>query len=122
MTSITKTGRIFSKFIVIGALSTVFNYSVFIILYSILSINYLYASAIGFICGLILGMYFNKSWTFEFKQQFSRLLVIQYLSVYTISLSVSLLFLEYSVRVLFIDPIYSNFLAIVITTIMNFVD
>ena len=53
------------KFIVVGGISTVINYAIFFLSYHYGQINYLVASAIGYVTGLSLSYIFNASWTFR---------------------------------------------------------
>lgn len=110
----------FLKFIVIGVLSTIVNYSVFYILYEFLTLHYIAASALGFISGVIFGYELNKNWTFAVQKESSRYFYTYFL-VYLFSLVLGLMFLEFLVSGLGIIPELANFLTIGLTTCTNFV-
>ncbi len=110
------------KFIVVGGVSTVVNYAVFFLSYSYGQINYLLASAIGYVTGLSLSYLFNASWTF--RQQSSHHLAgsqtLRFITVYVCSLAVSLSLIYMCVHWLGMDPRLANLIAIMQTTVTNF--
>ena len=112
-------GKQFIKFCLIGLESTVLNYLIFLILLHFLFVNYLIASAIGFISGTIFGFFFNKLWTFESKRK-SKVEIGPYFLVYLFSLGVGLLALKFIVSFMDIKPIIANVPVLVLTTIINF--
>ncbi|HEY5714768.1 MAG TPA: GtrA family protein [Candidatus Gracilibacteria bacterium] len=122
MSLLTKlTSKHFRRFVVTGILSTILNYGVFYGLYRGLEWGYLIAAAMGYIVGLIFGYFLNKFWTFEVKTVPHFREIMGYVMVYLISLVVSLLFLHVAVEYGDLDPRLANVLAIVISTILNFV-
>ena len=82
-----------SKFLMVGMACTVLNYSTFLIFYKLISINFLIASCIGYIAGLVFGYYLNRSWTFESEAD-SYFLIFKYFLIYMISLFTSLVLLN----------------------------
>ncbi len=70
------TGEI-GRFLIVGALSTVVNYSVFYGLI-LLGIDYIPAAAGGFLIGVAVGYSLNKSWTFGVSAPSSPKLVAFY--------------------------------------------
>lgn len=106
----------FSRFILVGGISTIINYSVFYALFS-LGYNYLIASAVGYIVGAVFGYVFNARLTFKKKAGLS---VIPYFSVYTFSLVTGLGVLKFFASSLNINPLLANLLAIGYTTMTNF--
>ena len=108
----------FFRFIIIGSFSTIVNYSFFFILYEFLSIYYIFASGIGFILGVFSSYSFNKSWTFQIEKNKSY--VFRYLTIYSLSLLIGLVFLNFLVEILVIMPLLGNLLTIGLTTILNF--
>jgi len=116
-----KTSVEFYKFIAVGIWSTIINYGVFYILLEFLNVNYLIASAAGFISGVYAGYGFNRKWTFKAKQEKKYTGIIKYYAVYIVSLILSLLFLKVVVVIVGIDPKIANILAIGLTTCTNFV-
>lgn len=107
------------KFIVIGIYATIINYLVFYVLYNFFNINYTIASAVGFIIGIIAGFPFNKNWTFKSDKK-SIKVIIPYITVYCISLVLSLILLNFQVKFMQINPKIANFICICFTTVTNF--
>jgi len=108
------------KFGIVGILSTIFNYGVFAFLYKIISLHYIVSSVTGYVSGLLLGYLLNKNWTFIAQVDKSRSYIVGYITVYAVSLVSSQAFLFFLVELLLINPLYANILAIVLSTIMNF--
>ena len=108
------------KFGIVGILSTVFNYGVFAFLYKIVSIHYILSSIIGYISGLLLGYQLNKNWTFIDQLDKSKSYIVDYITVYAISLVSSQVFLLFLVEILLINPLYANILGIALSTVINF--
>lgn len=113
-----KIGSEFFKFIAVGVFSTVINYTVFYLLV-LTGINYLPASGVGFMCGVLVGYPMNRKWTFR-KTNGNKFLS-GYCVVYIISLLISLLFLKVTAGIMGFDPRLCNIASILITTIINFI-
>lgn len=107
------------RFLVVGGLSTILNFSLFLTLYSYMGVQYMPASACGFIGGVIFGYCVNKSWTYEIQDGSDRY-VLPYFGVYTVSLMIGLAFLNLQTNVLAVPPIPANVLTIGLTTCTNF--
>jgi putative flippase GtrA len=110
----------FIRFAVVGIISTALNYSLFLLLLSVFSINYLIASAFGYVCGLCLGYPLNRLWTFELVQDSSDK-KIKYLLVYLLSLVMGLVLLEFLVVNLLFRPEIANIFVIGFLTLAKFV-
>ncbi|MDG1436751.1 MAG: GtrA family protein [Rickettsiaceae bacterium] len=111
----------FYRFIVVGVWSTIINYGIFIALLELMDINYLLASAMGFISGVFAGYGFNRKWTFKVEAKKGNAEIIKYYIVYSASLVLSLAFLHGVVDVLGLDPKIANILAVGLTTCTNFI-
>lgn len=109
----------FTRFIIIGVFSTIINYGLFYFAHNFLNIDYLISAAAGFIAGVFAGYGFNKSWTFETKED-SKSHVIKYTVVYTVSLFLGLGFLKVLVDRLGMVANMANILTIGLTTCTNF--
>ena len=108
------------KFGIVGILSTVFNYGVFAFFYKIINVHYILSSITGYVSGLLLGYQLNKNWTFIAQVDKSKSYIVGYITVYAVSLVSSQAFLLFLVEILLINPMYANVLAIVLSTVMNF--
>jgi len=111
----------FSKFILVGLLSTAVNYLIFFIALHYFFINYLISSGIGFIAGVFAGFFLNKNWTFDSRPVQTKRIIISYFLVYIFSLALSLVFLKIAVGIFHISPEIANLLAICLTTCTNFI-
>ena len=110
----------FFKFIVIGILSTLVNYSLFYILYNFASMNYILAASLGFIFGVFFGYKFNKNWTFDVTEK-NENFIKKYCIVYIISLLAGLGLLYLLVECLNFIAEIANIFMIGFTTCLNFV-
>ncbi|GEM_PF-175616 len=107
----------FSRFIVIGGISTIINYFIFFIVYTIFTPNYLIAATIGYIVGALFGYVLNVRVTFKSK---TGLNIITYFLVYTFSLVMSLGVLKFFSVSFGFNPLVSNIIAIAFSTATNF--
>jgi uridine kinase/putative flippase GtrA len=108
-----------ARFVVVGLASTVINYSIFIILYSQLSMPYLVSSACGYVSGVLFGFRYNKKITFKSKNNY-RSELIKYFMVYLFSLLLGLAILKTAVSDYSLNPSIGNIISIAFTTITNF--
>ena len=108
------------KFGVVGIVSTAINYGVFAFFYKIGNVQYIISSVAGYVCGLLIGYQINKNWTFIGQVDKSKIYIVSYISVYVVSLGSSQIFLLFLVEILLVNPMYANILAIVLSTLMNF--
>lgn len=110
----------FFRFIIVGSISTIINYSSFYSFYVLLEINYVISSAGGYIIGLVIGFSINKNWTFGVGGLYRRF-ILTYLIIYILSLLIGILFIIFLVEELEIMPEIANILVIGVITISNFV-
>lgn len=108
----------FIKFIIVGIINTFINISIMHLLL-LLNIYYLIASACGFILGLLSGFFLNFIWTFQQKSKFYEKLS-KYFYINLSSLAFTLLIVFASKEVFALHPIFAQFLAITMTTIINY--
>lgn len=109
------------KFLITGILSTFVNYFIFLFLFIAFSIEYVFASATGYICGIFFGFKLNANWTFKFNQNSGDISIFtKYFAVYLFNLVISLILLSYLVEIIKVIPEISNILCIIFTTISNY--
>jgi len=108
------------KFGLVGILSTIFNYGVFVFLYKTINVYYIVSSVTGYVSGLLLGYLLNKNWTFVSQIDKSKSYIVGYITVYVLSLLSSQALLFSLVEFLFLNPLYANIFAIVLSTVLNF--
>ena len=109
-----------SKFIIIGLLSTLLNYSIFYVLYILTPLNYLLASCLGFISGVLFGYSLNKDWTFSVEDNRSDYF-FKYLGIYLFSLITGISLLNFTVEIAKIKPEIANAIIIIYTSCVNFI-
>ncbi len=107
----------FVGFIAAGGTATVVNYALFAVLYW-WGLNYLLASAVGYVSGIVVSYTINKVLVFAGSPAPPRQFV-RYLVVYLGALVVQLGLLELGVR-LGLDPLIANAVALVIVVIGNY--
>ena len=108
------------RFSAVGVLSTAFNYLSFLFLYSLLNVNYLVSSGTGYVIGVSIGYYLNRTWTFNFSED-SLKLKGKYFIIYSISLFLGLVFLHFLVEKLKLMTEIANIVVIMFTMLCNFV-
>jgi putative flippase GtrA len=111
----------FIKFAIVGVLNSAIQYLVFWLLYSLAGTQYLLASIIGYIAGMINSYILNRKWTFGSRNQKLLAELSRFVAVNLISLGVNLglLFLLVSTGVM--APQWAQLLAIAGSTLVNFV-
>jgi len=107
----------FVGFIVAGGSATLVNYSLFAVLYW-WGVNYLMASAIGYISGIAVSFTINRLVVFKDAATRPHQL-LRYTLIYLGALGVQLGLLETGVR-LGLDPFVANAIALVIVVVVNF--
>jgi putative flippase GtrA len=111
----------FIKFAVVGVLNSAIQYLVFLFLYSLTGTQYLLASIIGYVAGMINSYILNRRWTFGSRNQKLLTELSRFVAVNLISLGVNLglLFLLVSTGVMV--PQWAQIFAIIGSTLVNFV-
>ena len=84
-----------AKFVVVGILSTIVNYGVFVILFKLFGVFYVTSSIAGYISGVAVGYTLNRLWTFQSTSENRATEFIRYLGVYILSLLVSIIALRF---------------------------
>ena len=110
----------FFRFVIVGSISTIINYSSFYLFYTFLTINYVVSSATGYVTGLLVGFVINKNWTFGAEGQY-RKFIFTYLIIYILSLLIGVMFIRFLVEELEIMPEIANIMVIGVTTLTNFI-
>ena len=108
------------KFLMVGIISTIFNYTCFFFLFRLLGLNFLLASSIGYIIGLLFGYSLNRAWTFQSAIN-SFALKFRYLCTYLFSLTAGLALLQILVKNYGLASEIANIYVILITTLLNFI-
>lgn len=106
-------------FLLIGVISTVGNYSVYLFAFRVLHIHYLASSFIGYVSGVLISFPFNRRYTFSSKNSTPSLL-LKYFCVYACTLALGLVVLHCTVKFVHISPEYAQIISLIVTTITNF--
>jgi len=109
------------KFAIIGGISTVVNYGIFFLLFRHFGLHYLWASACGFLSGVVISYTGNRLWTFDSKEEKKLKEFGGYLAVCLVTISISLGFLNLQVQTLHVTPLLANFFAICLSAGLNFI-
>ena len=107
----------FVGFVAAGGTATVINYALFAVLFWA-GMNYLLASAIGYVSGIAVSFTINKLLVFTDSNTPSRQF-LRYTVIYLIALVAQLGLLEIGVRV-GLGPLVANAIALVIVVVLNF--
>ena len=107
-------------FLLVGGLSTIINYLIFLLTFKIAGIWYLVSSWIGYFSGVLFGYLLNSIYTFSASSQISGKNLASYIGVYLISLLIGSILLYMLVEFGKITPLISNILVICQTTVTNF--
>jgi len=86
--------RQFSRFIIIGLISTFINYLFYIFCFRF-SENILFSSLIGYLSGIINSYIYGKKWVFKIKNNTNLIFILKFLFVYLIGGTVMTLIINY---------------------------
>ena len=108
----------FLKFIVSGILNTIINIcGMSLLIY--LQVYYLFASAFGFVLGAFSGYAINFFWTFKEKSLFMKKFY-KYFIIQLMNLILTLIIVFSITEFFFVQPVISQLIAIIFTTLINF--
>ena len=108
------------RFIGVGILSAVINYSLFYALLFLSAVNYLISSAAGYLAGMLVGLVLNSSWTFKHNNLLKKS-VVDYFCLYAFSLVLGLVFLRMLVHRFEVLPKIANVAILIFTVASNFI-
>lgn len=86
--------RQFSRFILIGLISTFINYSFYILCFKF-SENILFSSLVGYLSGIINSYIYGKKWVFKIKNNINIVSILKFIFVYLIGGIVMTLIINY---------------------------
>ncbi len=109
----------FLRFAIVGVSNTLISLIVYTVLFKVFGLNYLVASAIGFVVGAINGFLLNRAWTFQ-GHEGDAFTPVRWAIVQTCGLGLDELLLYIGVHELGIDKIAAQALAIVIVVVLTF--
>ena len=115
-----KNSRHLSRFLVVGLTSTALNYIVVMVLFYLLNIWITLSTIIGYLAGLSLGFYLNKTWTFEDTSKNNFKLILKYFFVYGISLFFAVLTVNFTIIIFNLPEYIAVIMSIIVSTILNY--
>tara|TARA_B100001121_G_C18626475_1_gene591984 strand:- start:758 stop:1156 length:399 start_codon:yes stop_codon:yes gene_type:complete len=115
-----KNSRYLSRFLVVGLTSTALNYIVAMVLFYLLNIWITLSTIIGYLAGLSLGFYLNKTWTFEDTSKNNLKLILKYFFVYGISLFFAVLTVNFTIIIFNLPEYIAVIMSIIVSTILNY--
>ena len=111
----------FLRFLIVGAFASIINLLCFFILFYKLNVFDTMSYSISYVVGVAIGYYFNKKWSFNYKNKSNKALFFKYLLVYTLNLFLGMGFFELVLILLDIEEILVQTIVIIITAIFNFI-
>jgi putative flippase GtrA len=111
----------FLKFAVVGVLNSAIHYLIFLFLYSVLGTQYLLASIIGYVAGMVNSYVLNRRWTFKSRNRRLMTELSRFVVVNLVSLGANLGLLYLLVSNGLMAPTWAQIVAIVGSTLVNFV-
>lgn len=115
-----KNTRYLSRFLVVGLTSTALNYIVVMVLFYLLNIWITLSTIVGYLAGLSLGFYLNKTWTFEDTSKNNFKLILKYFFVYGISLFFAVLTVNFTIIIFNLPEYIAVIMSIIVSTILNY--
>ena len=115
-----KNSRYLSRFLVVGLTSTALNYIVAMVLFYALNIWITLSTIIGYLAGLSLGFYLNKTWTFEDTSKNNFKLILKYFFVYGLSLFCAVLTVNFTIIIFNLTEYIAVIMSIIVSTILNY--
>tara|TARA_B110001452_G_scaffold232567_1_gene209937 strand:+ start:644 stop:1042 length:399 start_codon:yes stop_codon:yes gene_type:complete len=110
----------FLRFLIVGAFASIINLLCFFILFYKLNVFDTMSYSISYVVGVAIGYYFNKKWSFNYKNKSNKALFFKYLLVYTLNLFLGMGFFELVLILLDIEEILVQTIVIIITANLNF--
>jgi|LauGreDrversion4_2_1035121.scaffolds.fasta_scaffold21076_2 putative flippase GtrA len=107
----------FFIYLLTGGINTVISLLLFALMVKI-GINYLLASCITYVFGIIEGYLFSSLWVFKHKIKFSGL--FKYSGVYAIAFVINLVLMYLAVEMLLLDKILAQIIVTGVLTIINY--
>jgi len=106
-----------TRFFIVGVSNTLLVYLLYVALIK-LGLNYKLALFFDYLFGIIFGYFLNRYWTFSGNKH--RLSFIKYVFLYIVVFILNFLFLILLVDLFLLDPIYSQFLIILVISLVSF--
>lgn len=106
------------RFVIVGILNTVVGFAVYFLCVYFLGLHYTLSLVISHIIGVCHSYYWNNKWTFK-AGKVEAGTIYKFITVYGITFSLNLLLL--SVLIFFMNQIFAQAIALMITTMISFV-
>ena len=109
----------FLRFVTVGILNTVINYSTFSFFLLLLKLNYIASGALGFMAGGVSGFILNRKWTFKSDISYKSG-ITKYFAIQVFCLGLHNLTQFIVTNIFGVPEIFSQFAGIFVTTFTNF--
>ena len=113
--------KVFIKFCLVGGTNTLITLLTFYILNSVLGINYMLSSTLGYCVGMVNSYILNKRWTFYDGEKIMLNQFIKFVTVNLVSLSINLLFMYTLSGRLHLNAMLAQILATGFSIISNYI-
>ncbi len=110
----------FIKFSIVGFVNTASSYLLYFVLLKFVRINYLVASAISYVLGILISYFGNKYWTFRIFRSGWRLEFIKFVILNIAGLAINTLIMIILVRNYKSDPLIAQIIAMSVVIFYNF--
>lgn len=116
-----KNGRMIASFLGVGALTAIFYFSLFNLLWKILGLNYQIAISIAYVTAILLYFFVNRSVTFRNKDKAIGLQLTKFLAMVIMNYLITLAIVHSMVEILTLPPNVGLMVAIIVTTLSNYI-
>ena len=110
----------FLRFLIVGAFASIINLLCFYILFYKLNIFETVSYSISYILGVAIGYFFNKKWSFNYKNDSNKALFSKYLLVYILNLFFGMALFELLLTLSNIEELIIQATVIIITAVSNY--
>lgn len=108
------------RFLVVGILNTIVGYIIYFLCLRFFHLNYIISLLFAHILGVVHSYFWNSKWTFK-SGSYTYKNLAKFVGVYVSSFTINLLVLYIMVDFLRINPLFSQVVALFITTLISFV-
>jgi putative flippase GtrA len=110
----------FIKFSIIGFVNTASSYFLYFVLLEFAQVNYLIASAVSYVVGILISYFGNKYWTFRLIRSGWRLEFIKFMILNIAGLAINTLIMLLLVGNYKLDPLIAQLIALSVVIFYNF--
>ena len=109
------------RFCLVGGISAIINYACFLLAFLLLQWHYAAASVSGYIPGILISFFMNRTFTFGMTKKTTSYQIVKYFAIYAFSIPLGIAFLIVEVELLGIQPLLANAIMIVLSAVVNYI-